>query len=119
METTRSIAAAILPGDWAVLPALSLNLLRRSSIPVQSYAFWTGLCSADIPVNRKGVRSTATHAKKLSFYLDDWLLRNASKDILKKHEIVHQECQIGRMDYEPGEVGIDSFPGFHIHRDSL
>jgi hypothetical protein len=36
---------------------------------------------------------------KLHFYLDDWLLRNASKDILKD-EITHQECQNGRMDYE-------------------
>jgi hypothetical protein len=31
----------------------------------------------------------------------------------------HQECQIGRMDYERGEVGSDSLPGLHIHRDSL
>jgi hypothetical protein len=56
---------------------------------------------------------------KLSFYLDDWLLRNASRHSEKTDEVVHQEFQIGRIDYEPGEVGIDSFPGFHIHRDSL
>jgi hypothetical protein len=50
------------------LPALSSILLRRSSIPVQSYAFRTGLCSADLSVNRKGVHSTATRTRvKYSF----------------------------------------------------
>jgi hypothetical protein len=34
-------------------------------------------------------------------------------------KIAHQECQIGQMDYEWGEVGTDSLPIFHIHRDSL
>jgi hypothetical protein len=76
VETTRSEAASILPGDWAVsldaylhvprtsrLSALSSILLRRSSISVQGFAFRTGLCSADISVNRKGVCSTTTHSR--------------------------------------------------------
>jgi hypothetical protein len=61
------------------LPALSSILLRRSSIPVQSYDFRTGLCSADLSLFQSIVKAFVAplHA------LDDWLLRNASKDILK------------------------------------
>jgi hypothetical protein len=51
------------------LPALSSILLRRSSIPVQGYASLTGLCSADISVNRKGVCSTATYARTKTSFL--------------------------------------------------
>jgi hypothetical protein len=46
---------------------LSSILLRRSSVPFQSYAFRTGLCSAGLPVNRIGARSTATRARVKTF----------------------------------------------------
>jgi hypothetical protein len=85
-------------------------------MPVQSYAFRTGLCSADLSVNRKGVRSTATRARVKTSLIHR---RLAPPQCLQRHsentdEIVHQECQIGRMDYER-EVRSDSLPGLHIH----
>jgi hypothetical protein len=58
-DTTRRLGSITGPTG---LPTLSLILLRRSSIPVQGYAFRTGLCSANISVNRKGICCTDTHA---------------------------------------------------------
>jgi hypothetical protein len=54
-------------------------------------------------------------------FVPSWL---ASQQHLQGHseiadDVTHQECQIGRMDYERGEVRTDSFPRLHIHRDSL
>jgi hypothetical protein len=104
------------------LPALFSILLRRLSVPVQGHAFWTGLiCSADISVNRKGVRSTATHAGVKTSFLPRRLV---SPQHLQGHsevtdDFTHQECKIGLMVYERGEVRTDSLPGLHIHRDSL
>jgi SMC interacting uncharacterized protein involved in chromosome segregation len=94
------------------LPAFSSILLRRSSIPVQSYAFRTGLCSADISVNLKDIRSTATRARVKTSLLPR---RLAPPQRLQRHsentdEISHQECQIGRIDYERGEVRTGSLP---------
>jgi hypothetical protein len=51
----------------------------------------------------------------MSLYIRDWLLRNTSQGHSENtDEIAHQECQIGRMDYERGEVGFDSLPGLHF-----
>jgi hypothetical protein len=93
------------------LAVLSSILLRRSSIPVQGHAFRTGLCSVDISVRwyyletgqyhwtywmytsrlpalsqsivKAFVAPLHTLGLKLHFYLDDWILRYDSNDILK------------------------------------
>jgi hypothetical protein len=100
METPRSIAAAILPGDWAASLDLQDVYLH---VPVHSdyqrylrfyfegraYQFKAmpfGLASAPLifqSIVKALVAPLHALGLKLHFYLDDWLLRNASKDILK------------------------------------
>jgi hypothetical protein len=69
VEPTRSIAATMLPGDWAASRDLQDVYLH---VPVHPQSIVKALVA---PLHTLGL--------KLHFYLDDWLLRNASKDILK------------------------------------
>jgi hypothetical protein len=69
VEPTRSIAAAMLPGDWEASRDLQDAYLH---VPVHPQSIVKALVA---PLHALGL--------KLHFYLDDWLLRNASKDILK------------------------------------
>jgi hypothetical protein len=100
MEPTRSVAAAILPGDWTVSLDLQDAYLH---VPVhpdsQHYLrfFFEGqvyqfkampfrLASTLLIVQsivKVFVAPLQTLGLKLHFYLDDWLLCYASKDILK------------------------------------
>jgi hypothetical protein len=104
----------------SILPALSSILLQMSSIPVKAMPFW--LASALLifqSIVKAFVAPLHTLAKTSLLPR-----RLAPPQRLQRHsentdEITHQECQIGRMDYEREEVGTDSLPGFHIHRDSL
>jgi hypothetical protein len=117
METTRSVAVAILPGDWVVSLDVRDAYLHVPVHPDYQYylqfyfegrvyqfkAMPFGLASAPLifqSIVKTFVAPLCTLGLQLHFYLDDWLLRNASKDILKTDEIDNQECQIGRMDYE-------------------
>jgi hypothetical protein len=106
METTRSVAAAILPGDWTVSLDLQDAYLY---IPVHpDYQHYLGfyfecrlyqfnampfrLASAPLifqSIVKAFVAPLLTLGLKLHFCLDDWLLCNASKDILKTQD--HQD----------------------------
>jgi hypothetical protein len=101
METTRSIAAAaMLPGDWAAPLDLQDAYLHvpvhpdyqrylRFYFEDRAYQFKAmpfGLASAPLifqSIVKAFVAPLHALGLKLHFYLDDWPLRNASKDILK------------------------------------
>jgi hypothetical protein len=106
METTRLVAAAILPGEWTVSLGSITGPGTRifTSVPVhpdyQHYlrlyfigrvyhfkAMTFGLASAPLifqSIVKALVAPLHTLGLKLHFYLDNCLLRNVSKDILKK-----------------------------------
>ena len=100
METTRSIAAAIQPGDWAV----SLDLkdayfhvpihkdfrhFLRFSFEGQVYEFKAlpfGLASAPLvfhTIVKVFIAPFRAMGIKIHYYLDDWLIRCESKERLK------------------------------------
>jgi hypothetical protein len=94
METTWSLAAAaMLPGDWAASLDLQDAYLHVPVHPdyfegrvYQFKAMPFGLASASLifqSIVKAFVAPLHALGLKLHFYLDDWLLRNASKYILK------------------------------------
>jgi hypothetical protein len=123
----QAVAAAILPGDWAVSLDLQDAYLH---IPVhpdyqhylrfyfegrvyQFKAMPFGLASAPLifqSIVKVFVALLHMLGLKLHFYLDDWLLHNASKDILKTQ--MKLLIKNVKMDYERGEVGTDSSQDF-------
>jgi hypothetical protein len=117
METTRSIAAAILPGDWAVRIYFEGRVCQFKAMPF-------GLASALLifqSIVKAFVAPLHTLGLKLRFYLDDWLLRNASnmsKDILKTQMKLLIKLAGWIMNQEKSEL-TPSQDKIHIHRDSL
>jgi hypothetical protein len=121
METTRTMAAAILPVDWAVSLDLRDAYLH---VPVHpDYQRYLRFYFEGRVYQFKAMPFSlaSTRARVKTSLLPR---RLAAPQRLQRHsentdEIAHHECQIGRMDYERGEVGTDFLPGFHIHRDSF
>jgi hypothetical protein len=86
METTRSVAAAILPGDWAVSLVLRDAYLHFPVHPdlrhYLRFYFEGRVCQFKAMPFRLA-------SAPLIFQSIDWLLRNTSKDILKSQMTLH------------------------------
>jgi hypothetical protein len=131
METPRSIAAAMLPGDWAASLDLQDTYLHVHVHPdYQRYLrfyFEGRACQfkampfglAFLSIVKAFVAPLHALGLKLHFYLDDWFLRNASKDILKTQmKLLIKNVKLARW-IRNEKSDLDSLPGLHIHQDSL
>jgi hypothetical protein len=100
---TRSIAAAMLPRDWAASLDLQDAYLH---VPVHP-------CTSRLP-------ALSSILLRRHFYLDDWLLRNASKDILKTQmKLLIKNVKLAGWIMNEEKSDLTPLPGLHIHRDSL